>query len=141
MRFRDDYDFLSNFYPCEIAVFGIGFNTLENAYVASKTTDMNIKRHIATLTPGQAKRYGREIEIRSDWDDVKVDIMLALLRLKFDDPFLANRLTSIDEPIVEDNTWGDRFWGVYEGEGRNELGKLLEIVRNENRPASRRSSK
>lgn len=141
MRFRDDYDFLSNFYPCKITMFGIEFNTVENAYVSCKTTDTDKKRHIATLTPGQAKRYGRKLELLPDWDSVKIGIMLTLLRLKFADPTLATRLTSIDEPIVEDNTWGDRFWGVYEGGGRNELGKLLEIVRNENRPASRRSSK
>lgn len=36
-----------------------------------------------------------------------------------------------DEELVEGNTWGDTFWGVCKGKGRNELGKILMKVREE----------
>ncbi len=38
--------------------------------------------------------------------------------------------------LIEGNTWRDTFWGIYEGKGENNLGKLLmkirEELRNEN---------
>ena len=36
-----------------------------------------------------------------------------------------------DAELVEDNWWGDKFWGVCNGEGENHLGKLLMKIRDE----------
>ena len=36
-----------------------------------------------------------------------------------------------DQPLIEGNTWGDRFWGVCGGTGMNHLGRLLMEVREE----------
>jgi len=136
MKFRGKYAFLSNFYPAKVIGWGIEFPTSEHAYVACKTKDMEIRRHIATLnTPGDAKRYGRKIQLREDWDDVKVACMRAILRRKFSDPELRRWLKAVNGDIVEHNTWHDNFWGVCicgkcTG-GQNVLGKLLMEVRNE----------
>ncbi len=137
MKFRGEYDFLSNFYPREIYFLGIKFPTAEHAYVAAKTTDQFIRQEIAKLsTPGKAKRFGRELDLRPDWDDIKVDVMKNLIFRKFlDDLDLRERLHAIpdDIEIIEHNTWHDNFWGVCEcGKcegGQNILGSLLQATR------------
>ena len=132
MHFRQQYSFLSNFYACDIEMEdGIIYPSVEHAYVASKTLNMGERVSVLNMTPGQAKRYGRTISIRPDWDTYRLEIMLVLLRKKFAIPSLAKKLLAIVEPIVEDNYWGDTFWGVCKGEGRNELGNLLMQVQDE----------
>jgi ribA/ribD-fused uncharacterized protein len=68
---------------------------------------------------------------RPDWEDVKVGIMWQLLTDKFirHENLRRQLLATGDEELVEGNTWGDRFWGVCDGEGRNMLGVLLMRVR------------
>ncbi len=140
MRFKGDYDFLSNFYPCEIYFLGIKFPSAEHAYVAAKTTERFIRMEIANLpTPGEAKRFGRDLDLdlRPDWDDIKVDVMEQLILLKFVDqhPELGKRLAAIPEDIeiIEHNTWHDNFWGICEcgrcEGGQNILGSLLQSTR------------
>lgn len=55
-----------------------------------------------------------------------------LLRLKFSNREVANLLILTgDEELIEGNWWGDKFWGIYNGEGENHLGKLLMKIRGE----------
>lgn len=131
MHFRKQYAFLSNFSICDVEMDGIIYPSVEHAYVAAKTLDQRERVAVLNMTPGQAKRYGRTISIRSDWDAYRLEIMLVLLRKKFAIPSFAKKLLAIVEPIVEDNYWGDTFWGVCNGEGRNELGNLLMQVQDE----------
>ena len=56
--------------------------------------------------------------------------MEGLLRKKFSDPSLKNLLDNTKGiELVEGNTWKDTFWGVYNGNGKNMLGKLLMKIR------------
>jgi len=89
-------------------------------------------RYFATLeTPGEAKRCGKMINCRPDWEGVKVDIMFALLASKFSDTSLMDKLVATgDAELIEKNSWGDVFWGVCQGVGKNWLGKLLMSIRN-----------
>ena len=134
-EFFGEYRFLSNFYPCHILHEGICYSSVENAYVASKTTDEEIRRHIATLTPGSAKTMGKTIDIREDWsDDFKLALMRELTYKKYiKNPDLMKRLQETKGMvIVEGNTWGDTFWGQSPlGKGRNELGKIIMAVRDD----------
>ena len=42
-----------------------------------KTLDINQRRAIANAsTPGLAKKMGRSVSLRPDWEDIKDDIML-----------------------------------------------------------------
>lgn len=136
-KFDGEYRWLSNFWPCAISFNGLVFSSLEAAYVAAKTDDPTEIMYINTLTPGQAKKYGRTLELRPDWDEVKVYAMLFLLRKKFKKGSdLAKMLDATgDAELIEGNTWGDTFWGVCNGIGENNLGKLLMQVREENRYA------
>lgn len=129
-----EWGFLSNFYPSHVIYEGVCYPTVEHAYQAAKTLDVNERLAIAEqATPGRAKRAGRKVTLRADWEQVKVPIMHALLLSKFEGfPDLARRLQATgDREIVEANDWGDVFWGVSGGYGENMLGKLLMQVRTE----------
>jgi ribA/ribD-fused uncharacterized protein len=136
--FRDEYDFLSNFYSVEIEYEGVVFPTVEHAFQAAKTLDLDERRKISAVSaPGSAKRMGRRVKLRSDWEQIKVGLMRDLLRIKFSSPDLAKRLlATASAELIEGNTWNDTFWGVCRGRGRNMLGQLLMEIRQEIKAAA-----
>jgi ribA/ribD-fused uncharacterized protein len=128
ISFKDEHRFLSNFWTCEIWFEGIKYPSTEHAYQAAKTLDQLKRIEISGLkTPGRAKRAGKRVVMRDDWDEVKIDVMQALTTRKYlNHPKLAEKLRATGRcKIIEGNTWGDTFWGVCEGKGRNELGKAI----------------
>jgi ribA/ribD-fused uncharacterized protein len=130
--FRDEYFFLSNFYPVEIKLDGIVYPNAEAAFQAQKTLDDEERRKFSMLkNPVQAKRLGRKVKLRDDWEEVKLDIMTEIVSQKFlQHPHLIEMLLQTgDEELVEGNKWGDRFWGVCKGKGENHLGKILMKIR------------
>lgn len=128
--FSGKYEFLSNFSPSTIAIEGIDYPTVEHAFQAHKSNDPDNRRAVAAQsTPGWAKKAGRALDLRPDWEDVKNDVMRTCLAQKFaEGTELARRLLETgDARLVEGNTWGDDYWGVPRGgEGQNWLGRLLE---------------
>jgi len=131
--FSGDFRWLSNFAEAPVVHDGVEYPTTEHAYQAAKTTDWAERDAIhQCATPGRAKRMGREITMRPDWDDVKEAVMLDLTRQKYALPEYRERLLATgDREIVEGNTWGDTFWGVCNGVGENKLGRILMRVRDE----------
>lgn len=127
------YKFLSNFFPVTILLDGRHYSSVEHAYQAAKTDNPAERYKIQCAeTPGQAKRLGRNVTMRGDWDKVKLQVMLDLLHQKFKEPYLAKLLLETgDAELVEGNNWGDTFWGKCNGRGENHLGKLLMQVRQE----------
>lgn len=130
-EFRGEFAFLSNFYPSPIQLGTVEFPTVEHAFQASKTYSLDEHMHISTLTtPAAARRYGRSIALRADWEDVKVDIMRTLLEKKFKLPHLREKLLATrDREISHDNSWRDTYWGTCNGSGKDMLGILLMKVR------------
>jgi len=119
---------LSNFYPSEIEVDGLLWATVEHYYQAMKTLDPAARERIRTAaTPGVSKRLGRRVDLRPDWEAVKIPVMRRALAHKFTHETEAGHylLESGDGVLIEGNTWGDRFWGVDGGVGENWLGHLL----------------
>lgn len=137
--FFGEHRWLSNFWPARVTLDGVEYQTLEHAYVAAKTLDSKLREQVrACATPGEAKRLGRTFALRADWDAVKLDVMLMLLREKFRDPALrAKLLATGDARLTEVNHWGDVYWGVCRGAGANHLGRLLMRVRDELRGKER----
>lgn len=139
--FRGPYRFLSNFWSAEVHFEGMIYPSVEHAYQAAKTLDVVERRRIAALpTPAQAKRAGRALPLRPDWESVKFTVMEACVRDKFtrDADLRAKLLATGDAYLEEGNNWGDRVWGVYQGEGENRLGRILMHVRDELRTDGRR---
>ena len=129
--FFGPYRFLSNFYPVMVQQDGIIFPSVEHAYVAAKTLIYQEKLAVAEVkTAAEVKKIGRQLELRDDWEEIKLDVMLDLLIQKFSqEPFKTKLLLTKDLYLEETNTWGDKFWGVCNGVGENNLGKLLMWVR------------
>ena len=133
--FQGDFRFLSNFYPCPVVLEGVLYSSVEHAYVAAKSSDPAFRAQVArTEGANAAKKLGRKVKLRPDWEQVKVSVMESLLRQKFSfGSDLAMRLQSTGKAeLVEGNWWGDTFWGVCKGRGLNTLGKLLMKVRQDN---------
>ena len=137
-EFDGKYAFLSNFYHSPITHDGIEYPTVEHFFQAMKTLDIAECKAIAAAdTPGKAKRMGRTVKLRPNWEKVKAYYMELGLRLKFANQKLAQKLINTgDEELIEGNTWHDRTWGrcvcpKCGGQGQNLLGQLLMKLRDE----------
>lgn len=142
---QGSYRFLSNFYPCKIYYDGVSYQSTESAYQAHKTLDLKERKKFSKIkSPSYAKRLGRKLKLRSDWERIKFSIMKDLLRIKFSNRELRDELLETGFDYLEErNTWHDVCFGVceggcgeynYEGHplmGQNYLGKLLMEVREE----------
>ncbi len=130
--FQGKHRFLSNFYPAKIKLDDITYPTVEHAFQAAKTHDELHRYIICTApTPGKAKRMGRHVILRPGWEEAKLSIMKQLVKQKFsEEPLLSLLLQTGNAELVEENTWGDKFWGKYLDEGKNHLGQILMEVRN-----------
>lgn len=134
-QFRLQYDYLSNFYPACVTIDCLTYLNAEAAFQASKCMDLKAREQFCELMPDQAKRLGRRIQLRHDWEKVKVCVMKKVVRAKFtQNPHLAGFLVETgDAELIEGNNWHDTFWGVdlKTGEGQNNLGKTLMDLREE----------
>ncbi len=132
-EFDGRYRWLSNFWLSPVAMRGYVFPTVENAYQAAKSLPQR-QRYI-NCSPGAAKRMGQKVDIPANWDSDKLIVMRKLLNQKFQiGTFNALNLDHTgSKEIIEGNTWGDVFWGVCDGVGENNLGKMLMEIRDENR--------
>lgn len=131
--FRGLYAFLSNFYASEVTYEGITYQNSEAAFQACKSLDNAERLKFANLDPSSAKRLGRRVALRADWEDVKYNIMKGVVKAKFEqNSDLADWLIATGDAYLEEgNTWGDRTWGTVNGVGKNYLGKILMEVRDE----------
>ncbi|CAA2367810.1 Uncharacterized domain COG3236 / GTPcyclohydrolase II [Xylella phage Bacata] len=135
--FTGPHRFLSNFWSVAIAFEGHSYRTVEHAFQAAKTFDEDERRRIRNEPDaGGAKRRGKTVTLREDWEEVKEDVMRNLLRQKFGtEPLKSKLLKTGKSKLVEGNWWGDTYWGVCDGKGKNRLGEILMEVREELRAA------
>ena len=131
MLMKDNYSWLSNMdlFPKPIIINNEIIKSSENYYQSRKTLDLDIRKKILEMSPYEAKKYCKAIELRNDWEDVRVTIMQEALDIKFSITYYRLLLIGTIEPLVEDNYWNDTYWGVCRGIGENMLGKLLTILR------------
>lgn len=144
-EFQGEYRFLSNFWYVtqKVTLDGImeykdnlWYPTVEHAYQAAKSTEKIDRFVIATRLrkPGEAKDYGKTIQLRADWNDIKLNVMYKLLQQKFNQQPLRSQLIATgDHELIEGNRWGDVYWGIdlRTNKGENNLGKLLMAIRSE----------
>jgi N-glycosidase YbiA len=148
--FNGRWSFLSNFYSCIIYHQGLEYKSVEAFYVAMKIdsdqiingkyyTSGDFREMISKLdNPGLIKKIGQKVKLRKDWDSKKLEYMNWAVREKFKDETLKELLLLTgDQEIIEENYWGDTFWGVCKGKGQNYLGKILMKVRDELRGIKR----
>jgi len=127
--------FLSNFYENHPPLFG-AYPTNEHFYQAMKSLDPLTRSAFQhASTPGWAKKQGRTLVLRPDWELVKDDIMRMGLAEKFlpGSPLARRLLDTGNEYLEETNYWHDQYWGNCTcgerprcaGPGANMLGLLL----------------
>jgi ribA/ribD-fused uncharacterized protein len=146
-RFTGNNRIYSNFYPVIVTFEGMGYPTVEHAYQASKSKEFFFRKLMAALPAnkaGLAKERGNTIRLRSDWEEIKIEVMHNLLCKKFEqDPFKTRLLETGDSMIIEGNYWHDNTWGDCRcnnksGDhpeclvtGENWLGRLIMDVRSQ----------
>lgn len=136
--FHGENMFLSNFFVHPITIGDIKYPSNEHAYQAAKTINNEMRKTIATCgAPGVAKKLGRRVDIRPDWEQIKDSVMEEICREKFTNSVLRKRLLATGtEELIEGNWWGDRYWGMVKDagnnwKGENMLGKILMKIREE----------
>ena len=131
------FNFLSNFEDSPfVDQSGHKWKTAEHYYQAAKATTLRDFKMIQNaLSPGDAKHFGKTIELRADWNQIKFDVMGRALRYKFSqNPKLMERLiATYPATLIEGNFWHDNIWGACRCKGcsggQNHLGKMLMRVR------------
>lgn len=138
-RFRGEHAFLSNFHRHPFRWRGHVFATAEHGFQSAKSRNERERQRIrAASSPGEAKRLGRRADLRCEWERIKDDVMHSVLQAKFAVPELRDALLATgDAELVEGNTWGDAYWGVCGGRGRNQLGRTLMRIRDDIRRRAR----
>lgn len=140
IEFQGAERFLSNFYPCNVTLPAepehnlpeMEFSSVENAYMAWKTTEGTIRKIIQSLTPKEAKEltYSENFPLRSDFsDENRLQIMEILLAEKYSNrnpEVKQNLLSTGNATLIEGNTWDDTFFGfcLKTSSGLNHLGRL-----------------
>lgn len=135
-NFSGKYFFLSNFFYFPFIWNNKEWKTIEHAFQAAKTKNIFKQEEIRNAeTPGEAKRLGRKLTLRNDWEKIKFNIMEELVLAKFLNEKLLNKLIKTGkEELIEGNNWNDKIWGMVknedgEYEGKNNLGKIIMKVR------------
>jgi ribA/ribD-fused uncharacterized protein len=159
--FYSHKDWGSNFFPepfeleCTVALFmpwatdrSLDTRTImvksgEHAFQAAKASSRDAFIHIlAAESCAQAKSRGRKTLLRPDWEDVKYDVMVEVVRSKFSPEHMRRKLMRTGKRPIYENSPTDDIWGVkralplgrYLFDGQNLLGKALMQVREEFRP-------
>ena len=129
--FFGPYRFLSNFHLVNVELDGEIYRSTEHAYQAAKTLNLDERRLIQLAPlPRDARRLGQTVQIQPSWDQLKFTVMYELTCQKFaNDPLMTKLLDTGAAHLEETNTWGDTYWGVCNGIGKNNLGKILMFVR------------
>lgn len=134
-EFSGDYAFLSNFFIKPFEHNNHYYLTSEHYFQAHKAIRKTDFYYVlSSVDPAEAKKRGREIECREDWENVKVKIMEDALRYKFSDPDMKQRLiNTFPKYLIEGNWHGDTIWGVCKRsrKGKNLLGQALMKIRDE----------
>lgn len=124
---------LRNEFPAPITVGGQTYPTVTHAYWALAVADDQQQAAILRAdTPYAAQKIAEDATLRAGWPHARIAVMTRLLRLKFSQhPDLAATLTTTGSTRLIYTETGSTFWGQRGLEGRNWMGRLLELVRSE----------
>lgn len=138
-RFKSSY-FLSNFYPYPVSVQlpteeessadVVEFACSEGLYHAKRAPGFPW-REFKDLTGPQAWKKAQALKITTSFAPEKFDIMLDVVRTKFQSKPLQEQLLATKSAYLVERT-KDAFWGdKLDGTGANQLGRICMIVRGE----------
>ena len=105
----------SNYFTSEFDYKGVHFHSAEAAFQGMKGGSLECLQEFAMMSPSDAKKAGRSVELRPDWEQIKDQVMYEVCLAKFmQNPQMASTLLKTDDmTIVEDTTgWHDNYWGI-----------------------------
>lgn len=129
-----EYGYLATYSKHGFLKDGILWKTSEHYYQAQKFFEPDVKKRIAEAeTPKVASNIGRDrnLNLRSDWEDVKQEVMFDAVYYKFkqNKDILKKLLDTGNAEIVE-ATVKENYWGCGpNNDGENNYGKILVKVR------------
>lgn len=131
---REKYGCFSNFSYHGFELDGLYWYTSEHYFQAQKFAETpHVEQIRLVKTPKDAARMGRDRKrpLRSDWEQVKDDIMRKAVLRKFQTHAeIREILLSTDDEEIVENSPTDYYWGCgSDGSGKNMLGKILMEVR------------
>lgn len=131
---KGDYKEFSNFFPQKVVIDKQEWPTTEHYFQACKFHDEKYRETIRNASnPAKAKALGRSrsVKLRSDWEKVKIPVMVKALVYKFSIPEMQKVLFNVpDDTLIVEHTSNDRVWADGgDGSGKNYLGKILTVVR------------
>lgn len=132
-RFKGEYDFLCNRFPCRILWEGLEYRSAEAAFQASKCQDEKERRGYAGCSTDKAILKGKDQIPYLGWEEDQLRIMESILRAKFEqNPSLMEKLLDTgNRVLLNGNNRQETFWGVdlYSWIGENRLGKIIMNIR------------
>ena len=129
-----EYGYLATYSNYGFFKDGVFWKTSEHYYQAQKFMDSDTKIRIQNAeTPKIASTIGRDrnLNLRSDWEEVKQDVMFDAVYYKFkqNKDILQKLLNTGDAKIIE-ATVKENYWGCGpNNDGQNNYGKILVKVR------------
>lgn len=129
---RNEYAFMSNYYPCKVTYNGLTYGSSEAAYQAQKEPDPEKRKLYCETSPSMARLLSEQITMPPAWYLIKDQIMYEVNKAKFvQNEGFKELLLEVSEDIVQENTWNDTYWGVCNGTGLNKFGEILTKIREE----------
>lgn len=125
---------LSNFWPVKFIYKGLVYKSAEHAYQAAKCVLPDEAAKIRNSdTAADAKKLGKKVSLRHDWNEIKLQVMKEILRCKFyQNQDLRKILLDTGEATLIHKAPWDGFWGDgKDGSGENRLGEQLMEIRSE----------
>ncbi len=132
-RHDGGHPYLATDYPAPITITEGTFPTVEHAFWALATMDRETREKIACAsTAREVHQLAQDAPRRADWNVVRLAVMMRLVREKFrQHPDLAARLLATGDGRLINGLGFSRYWGTLGKDGRNWLGRVLELVRAE----------
>jgi ribA/ribD-fused uncharacterized protein len=136
--FKNENYFMSNFFEASVSYEGKVYRNAEAAYQAQK--DPTRANEFIMLKGDDAKTLGSKVTPRSDWEEIKVQVMYEVVKAKFTQNrnLMQKLMKTGNAELVHGNIHRDTFWGIYGGKGENMLGKILMEIRDEQLAARKR---
>ena len=117
--FMNEFSFLDNSYPCQISINKIVYQNAESAIQSFRIINRRQRQIFANLSPEESKVLADSLQQREDWDKIKNDVISGVLKIKFNNPELKEKLLLT----------GNREITFINDDVKNNLGKILMKIR------------
>lgn len=134
---RDPFGCFSNFSRHPVTIDDQEWPTTEHYFQAMKFEGVPslVEKVRQAKSPMDAARMGRDRKnpLREDWEEVKDEVMTKAVLAKFDQHSdLREILLGTGDAVLVEHTENDSYWGDGgDGSGKNMLGRILMLVREE----------